>query len=419
MDMLQEMKEVSVAEILKEHSLVVPEIQREYVWGRNDYDILKTFLEDIKKGFNNPSDNIDDNTKSLLPFLETANELQKKVLMDLIANKSNENNIMNIGFLYSYKPNYFITDEGKDAYLIDGQQRFTTIFLILFYLAIKEERYNDFIQLYRVKLLESKIGFDYRVRSLTHNFIIDLIKNTTKFEDLLTISDKRWFLSNYKKDSTIRAIVGDRNSDGAFKIIHEQLHSLTNGYFDFVMNNIKFWHFKTEETSQGEELYITMNSRGQQLADNETIKAKLFELEGDQLKWSAKWEEWQDFFWKNRNKKDPTSNADKGFNEFLRWIQIIKMAENQTIDVNSEDENSIDRKSITQIIKWEANQKLSIQYLNLPEIEEYFDIVYYLFIKFKSLNCELSTFFGVYNNFDLLKSEWLSKAIDQIDCFNL
>ena len=323
MDSLQEMKQASVFEILKEHRLVVPEIQREYVWGRNDYDILDTFLEDILNNFRNKESSSEPDEK-LSQLFEKASVEEREALKALIKKtRSSEttNNNMNIGFLYSYKPSYYISDEGKDAYLIDGQQRFTTIFLVLFYLAIKEDRIEDFRKLYKVDEANSKIAFDYRVRALTHNFIIDLIVNTKSIEDLLEIKEKRWFLSNYKKDTTIVSIVGNENSPGAFSIIHKNLENFQDNLFDFVRDNIKFWHFKTEETSQGEELYITMNSRGQQLADNETIRANLFKSDEAReypLEWSQLWEEWQDLFWKNRA-KDATS-ADHGFNEFLSCI---------------------------------------------------------------------------------------------------
>ena len=93
-------------------------------------------------------------------------------------------------------------------------------------------------------------------------------------------------------------------------------------YFDFLKTKVKFWHFKTEKTDQGEELYITMNSRGKQLEDNETIRAKLFEQisKGDELSWSEEWEEWQDFFWRNRALDIPENSSDQGFNEFLKCI---------------------------------------------------------------------------------------------------
>ena len=45
------MEEVSVEELIGKYNLIVPEIQREYVWGNNDFQILDTFIEDIKDGY--------------------------------------------------------------------------------------------------------------------------------------------------------------------------------------------------------------------------------------------------------------------------------------------------------------------------------------------------------------------------------
>lgn len=393
MNSLQEMKQVSVSELLKEHSLVVPEIQREYVWGKNEYDILDTFLEDIISGYKSIIEE-ESIPNPLQELLDKATAEQRDVIQSLIDNSNSEKQIssfMNIGFLYSYKPNYYISDEGKDAYLIDGQQRFTTLFLILFYLAIKEHKVDKFKQLYRVKEAESKIAFDYRVRALTHNFIIDLIYNTKTIDDLLGIRHKSWFLSNYNKDTTINAIVGDDNTIGAFETIHKHLKTETINYFDFVSHNVKFWHFKTEETSQGEELYITMNSRGQQLADNETIRAILFKSDtakNNPLKWSQQWEEWQDLFWKNR--KENSNSADKGFNEFLACIAGLENFINKSGKIyKKEDFDKFKQISSKDIIKC----------LDLPRIEKYINCI-------KNIVNEELTFRNQYQNY----SEWTDKC---------
>ena len=67
------------------------------------------------------------------------------------------------------------SDLFKDTYLIDGQQRFTSLFLILFYLAIKEDRIEEFKELLRFDYKLSTVAFDYRVRTFTHEFVIKLL----------------------------------------------------------------------------------------------------------------------------------------------------------------------------------------------------------------------------------------------------
>lgn len=424
----QEMKQVSITEILREHSLVVPEIQREYVWGRNDYGILDTFLEDIKTAFNNKAEeNPDINTLKNLFKNTTAEE--SKVLSSLMSRLSADSatSQMNIGFLYSYKPNYYVSDEGKDAYLIDGQQRFTTLFLVLYYLAIKENLQDDFINLFRVRDSENKIAFDYRVRAITHNFILDLVSNTSSVADLLNIKSKNWFLSNYGNDTTVKAIVGGIGIRGAFAIIHDHLNSVPNGLYEFAKNNVKFWHFKTEETSQGEELYITMNSRGQQLTDNETVRAILFKsvtAKENPMKWSELWEEWQDFFWKNSIKDSKMHvTADDGFNEFLRWVQIFKMVDLSEISVD-DNEEAPGRKEILKTIQWGKWEKLDASFLTLEEIDHYFRALKYLYEDFYKYVQLPSQNYKSYSNFRLLNRQWLSPAdnfknIGQLEAFRL
>lgn len=428
----QSMEELSVEEIISKYNLIVPEIQREYVWGYNDHKIIDSFIKDIKDGMQS-SKTVETSSEELTllnRLYEKASSAEKVSFKKLIDQIKVDNSI-NIGFLYSYRPDYYVfNDRNEDVYLIDGQQRFTTLFLLLFYFSLRESRYDEFIELFRFDRELEKIAFDYRVRTLTHNFLIDLISNCKVYSDLAEINKKTWFLSNYQHDVTIKGIVGydskPNSIAGAFKLFRDSFETDENNYFDYVKSQIKFWHFKTEETSQGEELYITMNSRGQQLSDNETIRAILFEdeiIKYNQMEWSERWEKWQDFFWKNRNKANSSANADKGLNEFLRWVQIISMVESQEIKTDDDDENSVDKRDITNVIKWSKGSKLNAAFLSLNEIEKYFNALEYLYEGFIAESEDLKKNYGQYKQFNLLNKQWLSPvnsdSIDQIDCFRL
>jgi uncharacterized protein with ParB-like and HNH nuclease domain len=422
----QTLEEVSVNDLLKSYNLIVPEIQREYVWGHNYNNILGSFFKDIKEGVRDEGTGSETMTKAigiLNSSMENADENVRNMISAVVKKMHVENNEMNIGFLYSYRPDYFVfNDRSEDIYLIDGQQRFTTLVLMLFYFSIKEERTDDYLNLFRFDQKSERIAFDYRVRTLTHSFFVDLISQTKKLEDISDIQKKNWFLSNYGDDPTIKAVVF-----GLFPKMHEAFADDDNFYYDFLKHKVKFWHFRTEETSQGEELYITMNSRGQQLADNENLRAALFEPESigsagkNALYWSGRWEIWQDFFWKKR-KKDQNSNADAGFNEFLRWVQICRMTEKERLIIDDEDEESLDKRDIIKIIKWEKDPQLDIAFLSLPEIDSYFNALEYLYEVFPLAIKEFKSKFSTYSNFDLLDLKWLSPAeatIPQIDLFRL
>jgi len=364
----QKMEELSVSELMQRYNLIIPEIQREYVWG-NNADVVNTFIEDIKTAYDDDKKAFDTYLKSLK---DDINAVSNDSDIENAYSKFIANRFMNIGFLYSYRPNYFF-GEGyqEDAFLIDGQQRFTTLFLALFYFSLIENKEKEFNDIFNIDESKERISFDYKVRDLTHDFIIQLI---SKCKDVTNIENQTWFLNDFKSDVTISSMIKTLKT---LKKFHDEFkHSDGNdeakpeiSYFDFISNNIKFWHFKTEATSQGEELYITMNSRGKNLSDNEILKAHLFEDANDKLKWGEKWEKWQDFFWKHRGEKNV--NADKGFNEFLRMVQIIEMVKS----------NKLKKKDITENVNEfiVSNKKLEIDKLpKLAELEKYFTAYKYM-----------------------------------------
>ena len=128
------MQELSVDELIDELNFFIPEIQREYVWGYNEREILDTFCQDLIEGKQAETANKELNQK----IAELTNKGRYSEITGLIEN-ANEAKPMNIGFLYSYEPNYRMehfpdSDIYKDVYLIDGQQRLTTLFILLFYL---------------------------------------------------------------------------------------------------------------------------------------------------------------------------------------------------------------------------------------------------------------------------------------------
>lgn len=179
------LKEENLLTLLSQNNFIVPEIQREYVWGENEKVIVK-FLKDLK-------------TKIGVCCSE--------------CNQPSSENKINIGFLYSYKPDYVKIEHDRflDENLIDGQQRFTTLFLLLFFCALKElkadgkNRKEEFLTLIR---FEEKIrmGFDFRVRDLTKRFMLELIEKINSVEQLQNIHRQTWFLKDYQNDVSIKSI---------------------------------------------------------------------------------------------------------------------------------------------------------------------------------------------------------------------
>lgn len=297
--------------------LVIPEIQRDYVWGKNE---VLDLLESIKDGFKVENEDI--------PYL---------------------------GFIYAYNDK----DYAYKYFLIDGQQRMTTVYLILLacYQLIKKEIPDYLFDNYKLKL-------DYKVRQATHDFLTDFVKHCQNYPNTnkIKFEDQVWFHEDYENDKTIKNIAQNYNA------IIEWLNLLgqenISDFLDFVENKVEISYFDIKNGRQSEDLYIYMNSRGRQLEANESLKAKFLdriEEEKEKLLWGEKWENWQDFFWKHRGNNP---DADNSFNEFLSRIQIINMC---SLEINSRD--------ISNFAIDSDNKKIIIDSLpkTLYEIERYFE----------------------------------------------
>ena len=211
-------EQYNIKKLFSDYTLFVPEIQRDYVWGA---------------------------TEVMIPFLEALN-----------FNLQGEQNY-NIGFLYSY------TNSPEDNYIIDGQQRFTTIVLLLYVLSVREGKdFNAYIGTNKPIM-----HFSYNVRPQTEVFMRNLFLSKTIEKNYIV--NQTWFLSEYVHDITINSMVN------AVDTLNKKLDNLANISYEKVLNQVCFWYFNVDETSQGEELYIKMNSRGQKLTEAEQIKPYL------------------------------------------------------------------------------------------------------------------------------------------------
>lgn len=248
--------EKSIKKLLNKYTMVVPEIQREYVWGnKSNQGVLEKFLTELDFALNNNKDT-------------------------------------NIGFLYSYDA------KNNEHYIIDGQQRFTTIILLLFYYAVQENRTEEFNEL--LKTSSPMMKFSYRVRPLTEQFLNYLFSEIKSIEDLKQIKDLSWYITEYDTDKTIKSIFD------FYQFICNKKNSFENINYNSLLNRVKFYYFDVKQTSQGEELYITMNSRGEKLNDSEQIKPYILENIKDKEKRNeaaGKWDNWEEFFFKKLKKK--------------------------------------------------------------------------------------------------------------------
>ncbi len=291
--------------------LVIPEIQRDYVWETKD---VLDFLSYIKEGF--------DGDEEDQPYL---------------------------GFIYAYNDR----DYPFKYFLIDGQQRVTTIYLLL--LACYH-KHGKGLPEYMFNRQQLKI--DYKVRQATHDLINDLVNFCKDNPGLdFTIEDQIWFHKEYTTDRTINNIMAN------CYCIYEWLEGINElpKFIKFIEDGISLSYYHIEESRQGEDLYIYMNSRGRQLEPNETLKAKFLAKLDQKNIWGAKWELWQDFFWKHKGSRP---DADTGFNDFLRMVQVVQMS---YLDFSSEE--------ISHFASGKGNQDPSFEKLpqKIEELESFYE----------------------------------------------
>jgi hypothetical protein len=214
-------------QLLNQHHITIPLIQRDYAQGRDSaVHIRKTFLSKLKKVF-----------------------------------QSNEK--INLDFIYGYI-------ENNRFFPLDGQQRLTTLWLIHWYFSLKEQK--DF------KELLSK--FSYQTRISSERFCKAFIENTSN--ELLDISkiseaikDASWFMSSWKNDPTILAMLNMVDA------IHQELYdceSVCEKLIEEEKITFDFIDIRADEFKLTDELYIKMNSRGKPLTDFENFKAQFSDL---------------------------------------------------------------------------------------------------------------------------------------------
>ena len=327
-----EIKELSFIDLLKEHRIVVPIIQRDYVQGRSTdriKEIRSSFLNDILSCLEDESKNLN------LGFIY-GKVLDKNWEEIKIKNKAAIENVLGslkeyanhldeeIQFEVNWKPRKEEKDLSHSKFIpLDGQQRLTTLFLLHWYLLQNiDSRAEDNIYLN---------GFSYNTREQTQHFISRLID--VKFTPLVgrsfkdQITSQTWFFDEWLNDPSVIAMLNTLD-DIHFKIEGKPLLILYKGLMDARVN---FDFLDLDQIEQTDEIYVKMNARGKSLSDFEHFKAWLI---GYVQKWKHKdpiifldWEDkldidWLDLFWS----ENVVRNTDDAILMFFQHQSFTSLA---------------------------------------------------------------------------------------------
>jgi len=356
--------------------LIIPEIQRDYVWEEDQVKgLITSIINDFEKY-----------QEVVVPNIDSIDSISDQVQLnsDFAEFYKKRNHSTNIGFIYAYSdPQY----EGR-YFLIDGQQRITTIFLTLLLLASRVNNASEFNKFYCVN---GHPKLDYRLRESSSSFLEKFIPFILD-NSLDDLENQNWYLKSYEHDVTITNIIKN------VEFIQSWLNDISlneKEFYDYLNHFTEFWYFDTNISAQGENLYIYLNARGEQMQGNENLKAELLSrisdasLKNDR---GLEWESWQDFFWKMRQKgySNPNTkglNADKGFNEFLGCITGLKIC------LDEKSENWVDKQKAVK-----ASSVMMTKNLDLEIIANYVKALKYIENNKSKLADEYS-YYGWVENF--------------------
>lgn len=263
----------------------IPDYQRAYVW---DTDQVRDLLDDTISAYRE--------NKEAQYFLGS---------MVLKINEKSENNV-------SY----------TEYELLDGQQRITTVFLIL---ACMRDMLTDYPQyqnslagfVYQAEdaILQQpeRMRIIFNIRSDVRDFVNEHIKPLHGTCDSALLEDKM-----QAKDVNISI----RNMANAMLVAHEFLEENKSeiiGYLSYFLNKVLMIYVATEELQDAFQLFTVLNNRGVKLSSSDILKAEnLKELSvADRTSWATRWEEMETYF-------------GEDFDKFLSHIRTILVKKKQT-----------------------------------------------------------------------------------------
>ncbi|WP_227686337.1 DUF262 domain-containing protein [Psychrobacter immobilis] len=230
--------------------------------------------------------------------------------------------------------------------VLDGQQRLTTLFLLHWFLAVKNKDLTEFRQ--RFMTDDGQSRFTYKTRSSSTEFFNALVKygevkltsekTDCSFEPSIKdlVCDSKWFYLAWKQDPTVQACLYMLDAiEDKFSLAEGDLYKrITNIDSPY----ITFQFLPLESFGLSDELYIKMNARGKPLTSFENFKAKFeksiklciellpkYQLDFKEVKVNS-YEyfihkidtNWADLFWSYRNKSNNTFDE-----EIMNFIRLI------------------------------------------------------------------------------------------------
>lgn len=291
---LESGKQYSLSDLFcEERRIIIPDLQRDYCWGDQTHGSGKIEL--------------------VTDFVSS--------LIELFENLGNRN--YQLGMIYAYE------NPINHIHLCDGQQRITTLYLLLgmLYKHIGDnegKNIQNFLMSDFERTDDKEPHLQYAIRESTLYFLSDLVYEFFFMDDLKVedIRKTKWYFADYDLDPTIQSMLN------ALAIIEDIIKHRTNHneFANFLLHNVKFFYFDMGNRQHGEEMFVVINTTGEPLTPTENLKPILVGAGGEnnhQNEAGDIWEKWEKWFWLNRMERE--HEADAGLNQFLIWYWQAKL----------------------------------------------------------------------------------------------
>lgn len=290
-----------------ENKIIIPDLQRDYCWGNNVRNDKGEKTEELVSGF----------IQNLL-----------KVFVEMPTEK------LTLGLFYGYE------QPKRHIQLCDGQQRITTLFLLLGMInrkTINEGNkhgifHNFLISDFEFKKDDKEPYLQYAIRESTLYFLSDLVCEffLKSNIEVANITEQDWYFSEYDLDASIQSMLA------ALATIENKINGVDFFKFGFfILKNLQMLYYDMGDRMHGEETFVVINTTGEPLTATENLKPILLgniANEIERQKFSGQWEERENWFWQNRTPQSKT--ADDGVNDFFVWYWQIRLLQDQSYKNN-------------------------------------------------------------------------------------
>lgn len=258
-------------------------------------------------------------------------------------------------------------EDGVSTFIpVDGQQRLTTLWLLHWFLSVREGRLRE--------IASWMNKFSYETRPSSHSFCKRLLSESFPSEELMNISEyiinQKWFDNEWLNDGTV---------SGMLQMLHDfsQQKELLNGTANLnvlIEGLFSFYLVPLELFGLSDELYIRMNARGKVLTDFENFKSEFYKIlkdypRLDEVKDKME-KKWVENLWPYKKKN--TYVIDQCFMNFLKFITRCLYFRQAKPRANEYAEDFLDMKLLNSIYSQKENADFLIFALDIiPVIANY------------------------------------------------